>query len=331
MNSMNVLDSLRTSPQDELGWLALADSLEEQGEVERAELTRLSAWLRHRTVGDAPAWEDRQRRLLASGVLPCVPELVNGIGMRLALIPAGRFLMGSPETEGQRSEDEGPQHEVEITRAFYLGVFTVTQAEYQQVMGTNPAHFSPTGGGKEKVAGLDTTRFPVESVTYEEAVEFCRRLTELDTTKPSGHAYRLPTEAEWEYACRGGAASSQPFHVGATLSSHQANFDGRYPYGGAKKGPNLVRTCPVGNYAPNAFGLHDMHGNVWEWCGDWYDNAYYATSSRQDPPGPLGGSYRVIRGGSWCNFGWFCRSAFRFWYVPEFRYDDLGFRVALTH
>jgi uncharacterized protein (TIGR02996 family) len=327
---MDILDVIHAHPADDLAWLALADSLEEQGEVKRAELTRLSAWLRHRRGADAPAWEDRQRRLLASGVLPCVPELVNGIGMWLALVPAGRFLMGSPTAEAGRFVDEGPQHEVEITRPFYLGVYPVTQVEYQRVMGTNPSSFSSTGRGKEEVAGLDTSRFPVESVSWDDAVEFCRRLTELDTKKPSGHVYRLPREAEWEYACRGGAASSQPFHVGATISSHQANFDGNNTYEGGDKGLYLSRTCIVGSYPPNAFGLYDMHGNVWEWCGDWYDEIYYATSPKQDPICLLEVHGRVVRGGSWLSGGRNCRSAYRSGIDPVNRFDFLGFRVVLS-
>jgi formylglycine-generating enzyme required for sulfatase activity len=127
----------------------------------------------------------------------------------------------------------------------------------------------------------------------------------------AGRKYRLPTEAEWEYSCRGGACSFQSFHVGNSLSSTQANFNGNYPYGGAAEGPNLQRTCKVGTYKPNAFGIYDMHGNVWEWCSDWYEAEYYARSSLRDPTGHPSGSLRVIRGGCWLDCARRCRSAYR--------------------
>lgn len=326
-----LLEVLHTNPTDEGCWLALADALEECGKVDRAELSRLSTRLRfQRNSPECPTWEARQRELLAGGVLPCVPEVVNSVGMRLALIPSGTFQMGSPAEEEGRFDDEGPWHKVEITRAFYLGVFPVTQAEYQKVTGTNPSWFSATGGGKVEVRGLDTRPFPVEQVSWEEAADFCRRLTEQDKNRPSGHEYRLPREAEWEYGCRGGAVSSQPFHVGASLTSTQANFDGTDPYGGAEIGLYLKRTCPVGSFPPNAWGLYDLHGNVFEWCSDWYGEGYYGTSPRRDSPWPPEGRSRVIRGGGWDCSGRRCRSAYRSGYVPGVRYVNLGFRVALV-
>ena len=149
------------------------------------------------------------------------------------------------------------------------------------------------------------------SALWEEAVEFCHKLSARPQEQAAGRSYRLPTEAEWEYACREAGALKTPFHFGAKLGSEQANFDGNCPYGGADKGPWLHRTTPVGSYKPNAFGLFDMHGNVWEWCQDWYDDNYYSQSPRQDPQGPQNGSYRVLRGGSWFNDGCGCRSAIR--------------------
>jgi uncharacterized protein (TIGR02996 family) len=290
-----LLQAVQESPGDETPWLVLADWLEEQADP-RAELVRLQLALR-RQPGPAErlAWEERVRTLLASGVRPCVPLLTNSIGMQLALILAGRFLMGSPE----RSDDEGPQHEVEISKPFYLGIYQVTQAEYEKVMSTNPSWFSATGGGNDKIEGQDTSRFPVECVTWEDANEFCKKLSELPDEQESGRVYRLPTEAEWEYACRGGAASATPFSFGASLSSTQANFNGGYPYGGADKGPFLGRTATVGSYHPNIFGLYDMHGNVWEWCADWYDEDYSQSPAGKDPPGAATGTRRVLRGGSW--------------------------------
>jgi formylglycine-generating enzyme required for sulfatase activity len=142
--------------------------------------------------------------------------------------------------------------------------------------------------------------------------------------------YRLPSEAEWEYACRGGAASSAPFHLGTSLSSTQANFDGNHPSAGAAQGPRLGRTCPVGSYQPNAWGLYDLHGNVWEWCADRYAEDSYARSPRLDPPGPPEGFFRVIRGGSWDFGGRSCRSAFRRWFEPALRSNGRGFRIALV-
>jgi formylglycine-generating enzyme required for sulfatase activity len=161
-------------------------------------------------------------------------------------------------------------------------------------------------------------------------VKFCTKLSGLPEEKQKKRVYRLPTEAEWEYACRGGATSKNPFHFGKSLSSDQANFDGNYPYGGAAKRTYLERTCKVGSYQPNGFGLYDMHGNVYEWCSDWYGKDYYGKSPKRDPEGPSEGSVRVIRGGSWCDFGQYCRSAHRNINGPTDRDYYLGFRLALV-
>jgi formylglycine-generating enzyme required for sulfatase activity len=258
------------------------------------------------------------------------PRLTNAIGMQLVLIPPGTFLMGSPEAEEDRSADEGPLHEVAITRPFYLGIYPVTQEQFQRVMGTNPSYFCPGGESKEDVAGLDTKQFPVENVLWKNALSFCKKLSALPEEKRCGRVYRLPSEAEWEYCCRGGAPSYQVFHFGNSLSSTQANFDGNSPYGGADAGPYLERPCKVGSYTPNGFGLYDMHGNVWDWCNDWYGYWYYRESPRADPPGPPGGSRRVIRGGSYSHFGSGCRSAYRLGTTLAYRSSFLGFRVALV-
>jgi formylglycine-generating enzyme required for sulfatase activity len=261
--------------------------------------------------------------------------------MKLVRIPAGKFTMGSPKDEKQRSDDE-QQHEVEITKEFWLGVHEVTQKQFKDVMGYNPSYFSSDGegkagatyfdfskpaGGKAKLTGKDTSDFPVENVSWEEADEFCKKLSAKIAER--GRKYRLPTEAEWEYSCRGGATSYRVFHFGNALSSTQANFDGNYPYGGAAKGPYLERTCKVGSYPANGFGLYDMHGNVWEWCQDRYDEKYYTKSPRQDPQGPERASDRVIRGGGWFNIGQGCRSAIRYGDEPANRDLNLGFRVAI--
>ena len=230
-------------------------------------------------------------------------QIVNSVGMRLTLIRAGSFLMGSPLNEAHRCEDESSQRVVHVERAFYLGVFPVTQREYAAVMKDNPSYFQgKAGGGPEH---------PVEQVSWDDAAEFCRKLSSLANEKKEGRVYRLPAEIEWEYACRAG--SDTPFAFGAMLSAAQANFDGSRPTAAARSGAFRRRTTRVGSFAANAFGLYDMHGNVWEWCADWYT--------------PL--KHRALRGGSWNNSGHLCRAARRQKYAPDFRGDSVGFRVAV--
>jgi uncharacterized protein (TIGR02996 family) len=324
------LAALHADPGDEATWLALADWLDEDGQADRAELVRLVRRLRSLPVMEVTperaALEDRVADLLNAGVQPVVPEVVNSIGMRLALIPPGRFRMGSPAGENLLGGEAA--HEVELTRPFYLGVFPVTQGQWLGVMGDNPSHFCATGGGREEVEGLDTGDFPVEQVSWEEAQAFLAKLAARPDEKEKGWHYRLPSEAEWEYACRGGASSSTPFCFGKSLSSTQANFNGEDPYGGGEKGPNLGRACPAGSYRPNAFGLYDMHGNVFEWCEDLYAWGSYANSPAQDPLGPSNGSDRVFRGGSWGSNDWYCRAAVRGGCAPSYQDDGLGFRLA---
>jgi len=231
----------------------------------------------------------------------------NGVTMELVLIPAGQFIMGSASTEAKRHSDEGPQHRVRISKPFYMGKFEVTQQQYQAVMRKNLSDFK---GSKN----------PVEQVSWHDAAAFCRKLSEK-----TGRTVRLPTEAQWEYACRAGSATT--FHYGDRLSSDQANFDGNDTYGGVSKGVYRQKTVPVGSFQPNAFGLHDMHGNVWEWCADWHGEDYYANSPSTDPVGPSSGTGRILRGGSWCNHADYCRSATRVRYKPDDRIDHIGFRV----
>jgi formylglycine-generating enzyme required for sulfatase activity len=248
----------------------------------------------------------------------------NSIGMKFVLIPRGKFTMGSPPSEPQRREEEYP-HEVEITKPFSLGVYEVTQAQYQKVVGTNPSWFSAAGGGKDQVRGMDTGNFPVEQVDHAEATAFCRKLSELPRERAAGRVYRLPSEAEWEYACRAGTKT--PFHFGKEITSRLANMDGTRPYGTAVAGAKLNRTTTVGSYKPNAWGLYDMHGNVWEWVADWWDQGYYRVSPKRDPQGPEKGTTRNGRGGGWNTEGMRHRAAFRGFTTPTVKNSEFGFRV----
>ncbi len=270
--------------------------------------------------------------------------LTNSLGMSFILIPAGRFFMGSPEAEPGRYGREGPVHEVEITRPFYLGIFPVTQAEFAAVTGRNPSFFAPTGPGRQYVAGVETDRCPVESVSWVSASEFCFRLADRREERLYRRSYRLPTEAEWEYACRAAGRLTAPFSFGRALSSWQANFNGAHPHGGAPRGPFRGRTTPVGSYPANPLGLFDMHGNVWELCQDRFDASYYGHSTLRDPPGPAAGATCVLRGGCWYSKGRACRSACRAQYLrepkqaagqgkssgPSYRDGTIGFRVVLA-
>jgi formylglycine-generating enzyme required for sulfatase activity/tRNA A-37 threonylcarbamoyl transferase component Bud32 len=236
-------------------------------------------------------------------------RITNSINMELVLIPAGRFLMGSPESEPGRQPDEGPQHEVLITRSFYLGTCEVTQQQYEAVMASNPSVFK----GKKAVFA----NHPVENVSWAEAVGFCEKLSALEAEKKAGRLYRLPTEAEWEYACRAGSTTAYHFPEEATLLEKYAWFDG--------SPVKVRRTQPVAKSTPNAWGLFDMTGNVFEWCADYYDPDYYKASPRENPLGPAQGGARVVRGGSFNVFGDYCRSARRHRFSGSTM--DLGFRV----
>jgi uncharacterized protein (TIGR02996 family) len=323
-----LLLAVHEDPSDDMPWLVLADWFEETGEVSQAELIRLQRSLRGTLPeADRQDREERLWRLLAEGVRPVVPTVVNAIGMHLALLPRGVFWMGSLAEEEKRNQDEGPRHQVEIGKAFHLGVFQVTQGEYERVMGNNPSYFCRANGW-QTLEEIDTTRLPVENVSWNDAVEFCARLSRLPEELTAGRVYRLPTEAEWEYACRGGAASKAPFHCGWSLSPGQANFDGNYPCN-ASRGRYLERPATVGSYRPNAFGLYDMHGNVWEWCSDCFDPSYYDRSPHSDPQGPEAGSARVQRGGSWYSYGWACRSGQRCHLLASDRNNRSGLRVAM--
>jgi uncharacterized protein (TIGR02996 family) len=321
-----LLQAIRESPAEEMNWRVLGDWLEDLGDT-RADLVRLRLeLLGPRLKPDARlALVRQQTELLRAGVRPCVPTLVNSLGMEFVLVPPGGFFMGSSEDEEGRYEDEGPRHLVRITRPFWLGRYTVTQGQYARLIGGNPSYFTSARMGEE--ADGDPTNLPVERVTWYEAVEFCEAMSRASAERKAGRKYRLPTEAEWEYACRAG--SEAPFGYGAELTSALANFDGTKPYGSREKGKHLRRTTLVGSYPPNAWGLYDMHGNVWEWCSDWFERDYYANSPTDDPTGPEEGAEKVLRGGSYYYIGSSCRAAIRLDREPEARSNLDGFRVAI--
>jgi len=252
--------------------------------------------------------------------------LSNTVGMSFKKIAPGKFMMGAPETESGSRIDERPVHQVEITRPFWLGVYEVTQAEYLKVTGANPSFFSADGDGRAKVQSLDSGKLPVEQVSWEDAIAFCEKLSALPEEKAAGRVYRLPTEAEWQYACRAGTVT--PFHFGDAMGSADANINGNFPYGGAPRGVFLGRTAPVGSYRPNAFGLYDMHGNVAELTADRYGRKYFEESPAVDPKGPENGNDRVVLGGSWGTDASRCRSAFRRSNATSGKAYYFGFRVA---
>jgi formylglycine-generating enzyme required for sulfatase activity len=232
-------------------------------------------------------------RVLAEGPAKAVAQVVNSIGMRFVPIPAGTFTMGKGKTA----------HKVTLTQPFELGVYEVTQEQYEAVMGTNPSHFK-------------RPQNPVEKVSWEDAVEFCRKLSELPTEKKAGYVYRLPTETEWEYACRAGTTTKYSCGDSDSKLGDYAWYD---------KNSNNT-THPVGQKQPNLWGLYDMHGNVWEWCLDWHGS--YPSGSVTDPTGLASGDRRVLRGGSFNSRTSYVPSAFRGSKQPGNRISRFGFRPA---
>jgi len=238
--------------------------------------------------------------------------------------PDGYFRMGSPPDEPERRPDE-TQVDVKIDHGFWIMKYEVTQGQWTRMMGKLPGALT-AGTGND---------FPVYNVNYAEAEAFCKKLTTQWHSSgefPAMWAARLPSEAQWEYACRAGTKTATAF--GNQLSSTQANFKGDFPYNGAEKGPTLGRVARVGSYPPNAWGIHDMHGNVFEWCRDWYHSTLPGgtdpdlSSARSTAARNTDGTVsRVRRGGCWSDEGWACRSAFRLKYEPERRADHIGFRV----
>ena len=241
-----------------------------------------------------------------------IEDLGNGINLEMAAIPGGTFMMGSPKNEEGRIIHESPQHQVTVP-SFFMGKYPVTQAQYQAIMGTNPSCFK----GSNR---------PVEKVRWYNAVAFCKRLSQK-----TGKTYRLPSEAEWEYACRAGTTT--PFHFGETITTDLAKYDGNYTYGGGIKGVYRKETTEVGSFGvANNFGLYDMHGNVWEWCQDsWHSNYEGApTDGNAWLDNEKDNNGRLLRGGSWYYSPEVCRSACRNYYFLDSGSDFIGFRVVCS-
>jgi len=267
------------------------------------------------------------------------PTHIRKVSADFVLITGGTFIMGSHYSEPEWRDNESPQHQVAVS-SFYMCKHAVTQKEYQAIMRINPSDFK----------GDD---LPVEQVSWYDAITYCnaRSLAEglkeaytidQDRTDPdntggtdllkwvviwdkSADGYRLPTEAEWEYACRAGTTT--PFYTGDNITTDDANYDGNLPYNGNDKGLYRETTVPAGSFMKNAFGLYDMHGNVYEWCWDWAGD--YSGNAQIDPSGPISGSHRILRGGSWGSSALILRSAFRNYANPSHKTHYFGFRLVL--
>jgi eukaryotic-like serine/threonine-protein kinase len=238
-------------------------------------------------------------------------DLGNGVSITMVKIPAGKFIMGSPESEQDRQNDESPQHQVKVP-AFFLGQTLITQAQWQAIMGNNPSKFQ------------GDSKLPVDSVSWLDAIDFCQKLSQK-----TSRTYRLPSEAEWEYACRAGTTT--PFAFGENITSAVVNYNGNYPYTNAVLGEYRQKTTPVGIFPANLFGLYDVHGNLYEWCLDeWLDNYNSALSdgsARGDIDSQDSDKIRLLRSGSWGVEAWDCRSANRYYYAASDRYNFVGLRV----
>ncbi len=280
--------------------------------------------------------------------------LLKPAPQNFVLIRGGEFIMGSPMYEGESEVDEKPQHQVKLSE-YYIGKYEVTVGEFKQFIdatnyptdaekGTGDWSGSWVYDGKEwnqqkgvnwrhdtagKERPVSQYNHPVVHVSWNDAVAYCEWLSAKE-----GKKYRLPTEAEWEYACRAGSKISTPFNTGGNLTTAQANYNGNSPYGRNSKGQYRGTTVAVNSFAPNAWELYNMHGNVWEWCSDWYGEKYYEECKAQgvveNPQGASGGSFRVVRGGSWGRSAELCRSAGRNRLAPDYRSHDVGFRLVFV-
>jgi len=273
------------------------------------------------TAAQAPAWATLSKVQMDYARRAGVPvatelDLGDGVTLKVVLIPRGVFRLGSNDsaeelkriyTEPNHYDCERPLHEVGITTPFYIGVTPVTQAEYVAVMGKNPSHFTGFFGKRRD-------NQPADNMSWNDATEYCKKVS----LKAAGGT-RLPTEAEWEYGCRAGATSRFSFGDSegdlGDYAWYDRNSDGK--------------THPVGTKKPNGWGLYDMHGNVWEWCQDWYDENYYGESPKEDPKGPAAGQFRVMRGGSWCDPPWRVRCSYSGGFAPERGSSAVGFRVVV--
>lgn len=278
-----------------------------------------------------------------------VKEITNSIGMKLVLIPAGESMMGSSDSEKDRSSNESPQHRIRITRPFYLGQHEVTVGQFRAFVddsgyktdaekdGKGGFGFDPktnTFSQKQEYTWRNpgfqqTNDHPVVNVSWNDAAAFCDWLSRKESQR-----YRLPTEAQWEYGCRAGTTTRYSCGDDAETLVQVGNVadaavKAKYPqFPTISASDGYLYTAPVGRFRPNAFGLYDVHGNVWEWCSDWYDGGYYGHSPVDDPTGPSAGSLRVFRGGGWSSNAGYCRSAYRNRGSADGRFDILGFRVA---
>lgn len=298
-----MLIALADAPEDDTAWLALADALAESGDDARADLVRAQLTLRRDP--NAAGARHRMLALWQAGVRPCVPLLSGPHGIDLVLVPPGSFDMGARPGDGWHDADELPRHRVELTRGFYLSRTLVTRGQWRALMGV------PRGAERPE-------EHPVDSVSWRDASRFCERLADV-----MGRRVRLPTEAEWEFACRAGTTTR---YVGGD-EPESLDAVGWCSYSGVWDAAGGTR--PVASLRPNPFGLYDMHGNLWEWCRDVYGAEYYADSPPRDPPGPERGTEHVVRGGSWRGGPWFCRSSERRALTPGTRDVNLGFRVVV--
>jgi uncharacterized protein (TIGR02996 family) len=318
------LDDIVAHSKDASLWLILSDWLTERDDP-RADLVRLTWQLQHeREHRDFSKRQARVQALLATGMIPVVPRRRTPLDFEFVWISPGSFLMGSPPVEERRGSNE-KQHPVTISRGFWLGVTAVTQGQWTKIKRSNPSAFSRNGqysGDVRNFSDEDLRRFPVERVSWRDAHTFLERLGKrLDLR------FRLPTEAEWEYACRAGTTST--FHFGSVLDGSQANCDAIQAYGTKRRGKYLSRTQPTGSYPPNAWGLYDMHGNVWEWCQDTYQEDYEKLPAidplAEDPQATL----RCQRGGCGILHAWSSRAACRRGIDPGSRALTNGLRLVL--
>jgi sulfatase modifying factor 1 len=297
----------------------------------------LSLAFRHIQAADLTAWKNDashvQFKACIDAIAALVPQPVRPVDVTVTsveppvaksqlpenfvLIRGGTFTMGSPESDAGRFDNE-TQHEVKLSD-FVMCRYVVTVGEYLDYARQKNLSYD---------AKAEDARLPVVNVSWENAVAYGEWLTK---TRGDG-TFRLPTEAEWEYACRAGTKT--PFNTGENLTTDQANYDGNYPYGKNPKGEYREKTVPVDSFQPNGYGLYNMHGNVWEWCHDWYGSEYYneclTKGVVENPQGPSSGSSRVLRGGSWYDSAQRCRSAYRNYDYPGNRYSDVGFRLVFV-